>query len=140
MTANNNGGFMATKKPITQATLNGNGNGNGHTAETRKFTINVQSTGTVSATIRTDSKEEALALLEEFKTIVNPPRKRKPYLHPDDPCLADDCNGFMTVQTGRNRKSGGEYQFLGCSNWPKCDFTAYIAKDESEEDEPTEGS
>lgn len=106
---------MAAKKeppaPVVPAT-------NG---ETKKFTINVQSTGQVSATIRTDDKAEALALLEELKPIVNPPRKKRKSLFPGDPC---DCGGSFVI---RQNRSGG--QFLGCSEFPECEATALIDKE-----------
>lgn len=99
--------------------------------EMKKFTVNVKSTGELSVTIRTDDKQEALSLLEELKAVVNPPRKKKPYLQAGDPCQS--CDGYMTLQTGTNRKSGGTFEFLGCSRYPDCEFTAYLSKAEQTE-------
>lgn len=129
---------MATKtktQAAIQPTVSAFTNGNGHTTETKRFTVNVQSNGTVSVTVRTDSEEEALALLDKFKVLVNPTRPRKTRLHPDDPCGADGCNGYVTKQTGTNRKTGATFDFGGCSNYPDCTWTCYLA-----EEEQTEGS
>ncbi|HZS09556.1 MAG TPA: hypothetical protein VFD58_32310 [Blastocatellia bacterium] len=109
-------------EPTAVPVINGN-------SETKKFTLNIQSSGVVSLTIRSDDKAEVLQLFDELKEKIAPTRKKKPYLKQGDPCPSDNCDGFMTIQHGKNRKTGGEYDFLGCSNWPGCEQTAYIAKD-----------
>ncbi|HZS04323.1 MAG TPA: hypothetical protein VFD58_05760 [Blastocatellia bacterium] len=119
--------FTPKAEPTATPEITANGS-----SETKKFTLNIQSSGAISLTIRTDDKAEALALLDELKAVVAPPRVKKPYLKQGDPCPAENCDGFMTQQKGRNRKTGHEYDFLGCSNWPGCEQTAYIAKENGE--------
>jgi ssDNA-binding Zn-finger/Zn-ribbon topoisomerase 1 len=92
-----------------------------------RFTYNVRSE-TESLTIRTNDEAEFVNLRAIYKQQILPPKKKKPYMLPDDPCASDDCNGYMTVQKGRNRKTQEEYEFLGCSNFPTCEFSAYIAQ------------
>ncbi|HZS10412.1 MAG TPA: hypothetical protein VFD58_36620 [Blastocatellia bacterium] len=119
--------FTPKAEPTATPEITAN-NGN---SETKKYTVNVQSSGAVSVTLRSDDKTEALSFIEEFKAIVAPPRKKKPYLHAGDPCPNENCGGYLAPQTARNRRTGGEYQFLGCTEFPACQETAYFAKDEN---------
>jgi len=113
-----------------------------------KFTHSIKSDGTEMLVIRTDSEEELMQIRERFfQSIVfyppsqqprlveapPPPQQqqeqqppKKPYLSEGDRCHA--CNGRMVVKTATNRGTGREFPFLGCSNFPNCEFTAYVAK------------
>ncbi len=84
-----------------------------------------------SLTIRTDSESELEELIARWKFRVVPKREPKAKMNDGDQCQA--CNGFMTTQVGHNRKTGKEYQYLGCSNYPNCNFSAYIAKEPVQE-------
>ena len=90
-----------------------------------KYTASVSGLGKVSVSLRTDSREELDAFLEEHKGN-GEPRKKKRYMHQGDDCL--DCDDGQLV--ARTSKKDGEdpFNFLGCSNFPRCEFTAYQSK------------
>lgn len=114
-----------------------------------KFTHSIRSDGTEMLVIRTDSEEELIEIRNRlFPRIAygNPPDEppaeqpkeepkkqekptlslKKPYLNEGDSCQV--CDGTMSVKKATNRNTGNEFNFLGCSNYPECDFTAYISK------------
>ncbi len=95
-----------------------------------KFTWNVRG-GNESLTIRCDDEEELKVLRDRWKVVISPPRRKLPYMHSADACLVEGCNGVMQTRTGTNRKTQQPYQFLRCSNAPKCNFTAYIETEEN---------
>jgi predicted RNA-binding Zn-ribbon protein involved in translation (DUF1610 family) len=97
-----------------------------------KFTWNIRGSNE-SLTIRTDSEEELKILRDRWKAVISPPRRKLPYMHAADSCLVEGCGGVMVNRTGTNRRTQQPYQFLRCSNHPKCGFTAYL---ESEENTP----
>jgi len=130
---------MASKQPQTKAggesplkpvTLDAPVDDNG----LARFTYNVRG-GNESLTIRTDDEEELKVLRDRWKAVISPPRRKLPYLHSGDECLREGCNGVMITRTGTNRKTQQPYNFLRCSAYPKCNFTAYI---ETEENTPEE--
>lgn len=113
--------------------------------ELAKFTHSIKSDGTEMLVIRTDSEEELLQIRERLfqsivfypptqqpKLVATPPpqqqeqQPKKPYLSEGDACHA--CKGRMVLKTATNRGTGREFPFLGCSNFPNCEFTAYVAK------------
>jgi hypothetical protein len=98
-----------------------------------KYTWNCR-TELESLTIRTNSESELEELIGRWKYRVLPKREPKRYLKEGDQCQV--CDGFLTLQIGTNRKTGREYKFLGCSNFPTCSFSAYVAK----EPEPAKAS
>lgn len=104
-------------------------------SENPKFTINIQSDGKLSLTIRTDDEGELEQLLDTWeKRIVvfqDPGKKNKPQQRPQnkqqnnkrdsqyaegDPC--PDCQDGELVE-----RRGNKGKFWGCSNYPKCHFT-----------------
>ncbi len=109
-------------KPVTEAPIDDNG--------LARFTWNVRG-GNESLTIRCDDEEELKILRDRWKVVISPPRRKLPYMHGGDACLVEGCNGVMVTRTGTNRKTQQPYQFLRCSNAPKCNFTAYIETEEN---------
>ena len=93
-----------------------------------KLTYNCR-TDTESLTIRTNSESELEELIARWKFRIIPKKEPKPHLKEGEKC--HQCEGFLTLQVGNNRKTGKEYQFLGCSNYPACTFSAYLAKEPS---------
>ncbi len=91
-----------------------------------KFTYNIRSEHE-SLTIRTDLETELDDLIASWKHQIVPKRERKARMNDGDPC--PQCEGFMTVQMGHNRRSGRAYDFLSCSNYPDCNFTAYLVEE-----------
>jgi len=87
-----------------------------------KLTYNCR-TDTESLTIRTNSERELEELIARWKFRIVP--KAKPKMNDGDKC--PECGGFLTTQTGTNRSTGKVYNYLGCSNFPKCQFTCYLA-------------
>ena len=87
-----------------------------------KFTYSVKS-DKESLTIRTDSEAELEELIGRWKHRIM--SKAKPKMNDGDKC--PECDGFMNTQTGTNRSTGKVYHYLGCSNYPKCQFSAYLA-------------
>lgn len=79
-----------------------------------------------SLTIRCDTEDELKALRDKWSQVINPPRRKIPYMHAGDECLVAECGGVLVRRTGTNRKTQLPYNFLRCSNHPKCNFTAYI--------------
>ena len=94
-----------------------------------KFTYSVKADNE-SLTIRTDSEQELEELIGRWKHLIIPERKPKPKMNDGDPCQV--CGGFMATQIGHNRKTGKEYQYLGCSNYPSCSFSAYLVQPATE--------
>lgn len=90
-----------------------------------KFTYNAR-TDTESLTIRTNSERELEELIARWKFRIVPKREPKPKMNDGDECPS--CDGIMTIQVGHNRKTGKEYNFLSCSNYPACNMTAYLAQ------------
>lgn len=95
-----------------------------------KFTWNVRG-GNESLTIRCDDEEELKALRDKWKAVISPPRRKLPYMHGGDECMVEGCKGVMQTRTGTNRRTQQPYQFLRCSEHPKCNFTAYIETEEN---------
>jgi hypothetical protein len=113
-------------KPVTEPPLDDNG--------LAKFTWNVRGSNE-SLTIRCDTEEELKVLRDRWKTVISPPRRKLPYMHGGDECLVENCGGVMQTRTGTNRRTQQPYQFLRCSNAPKCGFTAYIEAEENTPDD-----
>ena len=118
---------MSTKRRTPAVSANGVQNHNPAHPVTEavsvKFTYNAKS-DTESLTIRTDSEEELEELIGRWKSrIVQKPKQK---MNDGDKC--PECDGFMTAQKGHNRTTGKEYYYLGCSNYPKCQYSAYIAQ------------
>lgn len=106
------------------------------------FTYNLQGDGKESLTIRCDTEEELSALRDKWRAILvtgrtpapqaapPPPTKadpqKKAYLQPGDPC--GKCGEDTVLRTGKNKNTGKEFSFIGCSTYPKCDFNAYVSK------------
>lgn len=90
-----------------------------------------------SLTIRCDSEEELKALRDRWSQVINPPRRKIPYMHAADTCLVADCGGVMVMRTATNRKTQQPYKFLRCSHHPTCNFTAYV---ENEPNTPEEAN
>lgn len=109
-------------KPVTEAPFDDGG--------LAKFTWNVRG-GNESLTIRCDTEEELKVLRDRWKTVISPPRRKLPYMHGGDECMVENCGGVMVTRTGTNRRTQQPYQFLRCSNAPKCGFTAYIENEEN---------
>jgi ssDNA-binding Zn-finger/Zn-ribbon topoisomerase 1 len=99
-----------------------------------RFTWNCRG-GNESLTIRCDDEEELKVLRDKWKQVISPPRRKLPYMHSGDECLVENCTGVMQIRTGTNRKTQQAYQFLRCSNNPKCNFTAYIETEENTPDD-----
>lgn len=95
-----------------------------------KFTWNCRGFNE-SLTIRCDSEEELKILRDRWGQVINPPRRKIPYLHEADQCLVADCGGVMIKRTGTNRRTQKPYNFLRCSNHPKCTFYAYIETEQN---------
>lgn len=121
---------MATKKETEGANQTPAAN----VEEFSRFTWNVRGFNE-SLTIRCESEEELKQLRDRWSVVINPPRRRIPYMHSGDGCLVSDCNGVLVVRTATNRKTQKPYRFLRCSNHPRCNFTAYI---EDEQNTPVE--
>jgi hypothetical protein len=124
--------IMATRKKATSNGLNGHSEiipqpspeEVGYTEQLdSKLTYNCR-TDTESLTIRTNSEAELEELIGRWKYRII--QKAKPKMNDGDKCL--ECEGFLTIQTGTNRATGKVYNYLGCSNFPKCTFTCYIAQ------------
>jgi ssDNA-binding Zn-finger/Zn-ribbon topoisomerase 1 len=91
-----------------------------------KYTASVSGLGKVSISLRTDNREELDAFLEEHRQTNGDTRKKKRYMHEGDNCLG--CEEGSMVH--RESKKDGEepFSFLGCSTFPRCEFTAYQSK------------
>jgi len=99
-----------------------------------KFTYSIRG-GNESLTIRCDDEEELKVLRDKWRPVISPPRRKLPYMHGGDECMVETCGGTMVTRTGTNRRSQQPYQFLRCSNHPKCNFTAYIETEENTPDD-----
>lgn len=95
-----------------------------------KFTWNVRGFNE-SLTVRCDSEEELKQLRDRWSQVINPPRRKIPYMHSGDACLVADCGGTLIVRTATNRKTQQPYRFLRCSKHPHCNFTAYIENEQN---------
>ena len=114
---------MATvKKPVTDGA---NQTPAADIDSVAKFTWNVRGFNE-SLTIRCDSEEELKVLRDRWSVVINPPRRKIPYMHSGDACLVADCGGTLVTRSGTNRKTQQPYRFLRCSKHPTCNFTAYI--------------
>jgi hypothetical protein len=98
--------------------------------EFSKFTYNVRGFNE-SLTIRCNGEEELKALRDRWNAVINPPRRKIPYMNSGDTCLVADCGGTMVARTGTNRKTQQPYRFLKCSNNPACQFFAYIETEQN---------
>jgi len=95
-----------------------------------KFTWNVRGFNE-SLTVRCESEEELKVLRDRWSQVINPPRRKLPYMHSGDACLVADCGGVLVVRTGTNRKTQLPYRFLRCSKHPNCNFTAYLETEQN---------
>ena len=98
--------------------------------EFSKFTWNVRGFNE-SLTVRCESEDELKQLRDRWSVVINPPRRKIPYMHSGDPCLVADCGGTLVVRTATNRKTQQPYRFLRCSKHPNCNFTAYIETEQN---------
>ncbi len=98
--------------------------------EFSRFTWNVRGFNE-SLTIRCDNEEELKQLRDRWSQVINPPRRKIPYMHSGDACLVADCGGTLVVRTATNRKTQQPYRFLRCSKHPHCNFTAYIENEQN---------
>jgi hypothetical protein len=86
-----------------------------------KFTLNIQSDGKLSLTIRTDNEEELGDLLRRWEPHIivypdaNGSSNGKPRYFAGDSC--PDCSNKLVRRQGKRGK------FLGCLSYPDCDFT-----------------
>jgi hypothetical protein len=103
-------------------------------ANLAKFTYNVRGFNE-SLTIRCDDEDELKELRDRWSQVINPPRRKIPYMHSGDECLVADCRGVMIKKTATNRRTQKPYNYLRCSNHPSCTFTSYI---EDEQNTPAE--
>lgn len=94
------------------------------------FTVNIQSDGKISLTIRTDDEKALEQLLEKWESRVvvyadpanghtnghrgNGKNGDKPKYFPGDSC--PDCSNKLV------KRQGSKGKFLGCSNYPDCTF------------------
>lgn len=118
---------MATKKELTEGA---NQTPAANVDEFARFTWSVRGFNE-SLTIRCDSEEELKTLRDRWSQVINPPRRKIPYLHSGDACMVADCGGTLVVRTATNRKTQQPYRFLRCSKHPNCNFTAYIETEEN---------
>lgn len=91
-----------------------------------RFTLNIESTGVVTLTIRTDDEEELEQLLErwESRIVVFTETNGKEHngareeirFYGGDTC--PECSNKLVKRKGRNGS------FIGCKNYPDCRFTA----------------
>lgn len=95
-----------------------------------KFTWNTRG-WQESLTIRCDSEEELKILRDRWSVVINPPRRKIPYMHAGDTCLVEGCEGVLLARNGTNRRTQKPYRFLRCSKHPTCNFTAYIETEEN---------
>lgn len=103
-----------------------------------KFTWNVRGFNE-SLTIRTDDEEELKLLRDRWSQVINPPRRKIPYMHSGDQCLVAECGGVMVMRTATNRKTQQPYKFLRCSNHPTCNFTSYIENESNTPEQEVNG-
>ena len=64
---------------------------------------------------------------ERAEAVANAPRTKRPYKHPGDAC-GNNCGGILQLKDSTNSQTKQPFQFLGCSNFPECEFTAYLSK------------
>lgn len=121
---------MATKKESAEVSAGANGTPAANVDEFSRFTWNVRGFNE-SLTIRCDSEEELKQLRDRWSQVINPPRRKIPYMHAADTCLVADCGGVMVARTGTNRKTQQPYKFLRCSKHPTCQFYAYIEDEQN---------
>lgn len=95
-----------------------------------KFTWNIRGFNE-SLTIRCDSEEELKTLRDRWSQVINPPRRKIPYMHEADSCLVAECGGVMVKRTGTNRRTQKPYNYLRCSKNPTCQFFAYIENEQN---------
>lgn len=41
-----------------------------------------------------------------------------------------DCGSSLARKKGTSKKSGNDYDFISCSNWPKCKYTEDVKEDD----------
>src|SRR5690348_297459 len=85
------------------------------------FTLNIQSDGKVSLTIRTDDEEELGQLIERWEPRIvvlreEPVNGNGKRYYAGDTC--PQCSGKLVTRQGRTGK------FVGCNQFPDCKFTA----------------
>jgi len=95
----------------------------------RKFTINIQSDGKMSLTIRTEDEDELEQLIERWESRIvvfqepvapsgqrngNGNKAEKTRYYPGDQC--PQCSNKLV------RRNGSKGKFLGCNNYPECTF------------------
>lgn len=123
---------MATAKKEAAAEVSAGANGTpaANVDEFSRFTWNVRGFNE-SLTVRCDNEEELKALRDRWSQVINPPRRKIPYMHSGDGCLVAECGGVLVVRTATNRKTQQPYRFLRCSKHPNCNFTAYIENEQN---------
>lgn len=88
-----------------------------------KFTLNIQSDGKVSLTIRTDDEEELERLIQTWETRIvvypeNTNGKQNGHAKLGDKC--PECNSPLVKRQSRNGT------FLGCMSYPACSYTSSL--------------
>lgn len=95
-----------------------------------RFTLNIQSDGKMSLTLRTDDEDELEQLMEKWekRIIVFPKEKFKSAKKEE----AEKSNGKFKLSAGDDcpncegelvKRTGAKGKFLGCTNYPTCTFT-----------------
>lgn len=130
---------MATKKETAEVAAGANGTPAANIDDFSRFTWNIRG-WQESLTIRCDSEEELKQLRDRWSPVINPPRRKIPYMHSGDECLVEGCGGSLVRRTGTNRKTQKPYNFLRCSNHPKCQFYAYIEDEQNTPEQNGENS
>lgn len=120
---------MATAKKIVE-TDGANQTPAANIETASKFTWNVRGFNE-SLTVRCDSEEELKIYRDRWSQVINPPRRKIPYMHSGDDCAVADCGGVLVARNGTNRKTQKPYKFLRCSKHPTCQFYAYIEDEQN---------
>lgn len=93
-----------------------------------KFTLNVQSDGRESLTVRTDSEEELEALRAKWGFLIfdGEPKTKQTKDRPEAKKQAcPQCGSETVLRQGTSKKTGKPYEFVGCSAYPECKYTDF---------------
>lgn len=97
-----------------------------------KFTLNIQSDGKTSLTIRTDNEDELEQLLEKWEPRIVIFQEHP---HTNGKQNGHHHNGAAKLQAGDKcpecnaslvRRQGSKGTFLGCLSYPSCSFTSSL--------------
>lgn len=97
-----------------------------------KFTLNIQSDGKMSLTLRTDDSDELQQLMDKWQELIVVSPQKREKSKPVKKENSDKPNGKFKLSDGDDcpncngeliRRSGAKGKFLGCTNYPDCTFT-----------------